>query len=148
MQTTAYEMRISDWSSDVCSSDLQLADALDEAVQRVAALHRRHARRGARHDQVACLQLAQLGEEGDHLRHLPDQLVEVALLALLSVHLQPHRAGARLSDLARRDHRGPGGGMLDRLAHQIGRSPGMHLVLLSVSILVVLFSLPYNKIIL
>src|SRR3546814_12392742 len=24
MQTTAYEMRISDWSSDVCSSDLEL----------------------------------------------------------------------------------------------------------------------------
>src|SRR3546814_16098093 len=32
---------------------LQLADALDEAVQRVAALHRRHARRRARHDPVA-----------------------------------------------------------------------------------------------
>src|SRR3546814_14566405 len=94
MQTTAYEMRISDWSSDVCSSDLQLADALDEAVQRVAALHRRHARRRARHDQVAGPQLEQLGAEGDHLRHLPDQLVEVALLAHLAVHLQPHRAGA------------------------------------------------------
>src|SRR3546814_20373925 len=25
-QKTAYEMRISDWSSDVCSSDLELAD--------------------------------------------------------------------------------------------------------------------------
>src|SRR3546814_3200037 len=25
-QKTAYEMRISDWSSDVCSSDLQIAD--------------------------------------------------------------------------------------------------------------------------
>src|SRR3546814_7841358 len=28
-QKTAYEMRISDWSSDVCSSDLDLGDALD-----------------------------------------------------------------------------------------------------------------------
>src|SRR3546814_11907973 len=27
-QKTAYEMRISDWSSDVCSSDLQLDDCL------------------------------------------------------------------------------------------------------------------------
>src|SRR3546814_9399093 len=27
-QKTAYEMRISDWSSDVCSSDLLLLDAL------------------------------------------------------------------------------------------------------------------------
>src|SRR3546814_6250597 len=26
-QKTAYEMRISDWSSDVCSSDLQMRDA-------------------------------------------------------------------------------------------------------------------------
>src|SRR3546814_8399936 len=31
-QKTAYEMRISDWSSDVCSSDLKIAGAaLDEA---------------------------------------------------------------------------------------------------------------------
>src|SRR3546814_9156718 len=28
MQKTAYEMRIRDWSSDVCSSDLFLVDAL------------------------------------------------------------------------------------------------------------------------
>src|SRR3546814_9346437 len=28
-QKTAYEMRISDWSSDVCSSDLAAADAAD-----------------------------------------------------------------------------------------------------------------------
>src|SRR3546814_7464739 len=28
-QNTAYEMRISDWSSDVCSSDLQLRQAED-----------------------------------------------------------------------------------------------------------------------
>src|SRR3546814_7836474 len=31
MQETAYEMRISDWSSDVCSSDL---DRLDRIVRR------------------------------------------------------------------------------------------------------------------
>src|SRR3546814_3627186 len=31
-QKTAYEMRISDWSSDVCSSDLDMADIL--VVQR------------------------------------------------------------------------------------------------------------------
>src|SRR3546814_6897754 len=31
-QKTAYEMRISDWSSDVCSSDLDVIDAM----------HRRH----------------------------------------------------------------------------------------------------------
>src|SRR3546814_3488937 len=31
-QKTAYEMRISDWSSDVCSSDLELADRSVEAL--------------------------------------------------------------------------------------------------------------------
>src|SRR3546814_10020406 len=37
-QKTAYEVRISDWSSDVCSSDLPLAVVDDEAVLRVAIL--------------------------------------------------------------------------------------------------------------
>src|SRR3546814_7129592 len=31
-QKTAYEMRISDWSSDVCSSDLDGADAYEELI--------------------------------------------------------------------------------------------------------------------
>src|SRR3546814_17902281 len=31
-QKTAYEMRISDWSSDVCSSDLFFAPAADETM--------------------------------------------------------------------------------------------------------------------
>src|SRR3546814_10301077 len=31
-QKTAYEMRISDWSSDVCSSDLQPRHRLDDGV--------------------------------------------------------------------------------------------------------------------
>src|SRR3546814_520413 len=37
-QKTAYEMRISDWSSDVCSSDLigQVARALEASMQRAA----------------------------------------------------------------------------------------------------------------
>src|SRR3546814_7304696 len=32
-QKTAYEMRISDWSSDVCSSDLQTVRGTDRSVQ-------------------------------------------------------------------------------------------------------------------
>src|SRR3546814_21185524 len=31
-QKTAYEMRISDWSSDVCSSDLAASDDLDKLI--------------------------------------------------------------------------------------------------------------------
>src|SRR3546814_3509955 len=45
-QKTAYEMRISDWSSDVCSSDL-----LPEPLGKAAALLRTPRRRGAQqHD--------------------------------------------------------------------------------------------------
>src|SRR3546814_6075938 len=43
-QKTAYEMRISDWSSDVCSSDLALDDADEERQQdrqHERELHRR-----------------------------------------------------------------------------------------------------------
>src|SRR3546814_6833586 len=36
-QKTAYEMRISDWSSDVCSSDLRLWMCLDEARRQAKA---------------------------------------------------------------------------------------------------------------
>src|SRR3546814_2417824 len=38
---TAYEMRISDWSSDVCSSDLGMLDLV--ALRRLAAYCRAHA---------------------------------------------------------------------------------------------------------
>src|SRR3546814_8027007 len=41
-QKTAYEMRISDWSSDVCSSDLE------EAAQRAQAVGRCRRRRAER----------------------------------------------------------------------------------------------------
>src|SRR3546814_8377737 len=37
-QKTSYEMRISDWSSDVCSSDLAAADLLLQPVDRPAQL--------------------------------------------------------------------------------------------------------------
>src|SRR3546814_9993592 len=40
MQKTAYEMRISDWSSDVCSSDLRHGAALVVDPRAGAALHR------------------------------------------------------------------------------------------------------------
>src|SRR3546814_2580255 len=33
MQKTAYEVRISDWSSDVCSSDLPVFDAFPDQVE-------------------------------------------------------------------------------------------------------------------
>src|SRR3546814_7749448 len=53
-QKTAYELRISDWSSDVCSSDLKIGIARDEA----ASLHVRETEQAdiraveARHQRV------------------------------------------------------------------------------------------------
>src|SRR3546814_3717009 len=44
-QKTAYEMRISDWSSDVCSSDLSVRAR--RADRRRAGAHRRRQRRGS-----------------------------------------------------------------------------------------------------
>src|SRR3546814_10532697 len=41
-QKTAYEMRISDWSSDVCSSDLGQRGSVGKTVE--YALHRYHAK--------------------------------------------------------------------------------------------------------
>src|SRR3546814_15454011 len=65
-QKTAYDMRISDWSSDVCSSDL-----IDGAVDEVRLLLEREAVAG-RHGIAGCvaerLALAlPLGIEGEHL---------------------------------------------------------------------------------
>src|SRR3546814_7560334 len=39
-QKTAYEMRISDWSSDVCSSDLQGGEGLKQPVDSLVRGHR------------------------------------------------------------------------------------------------------------
>src|SRR3546814_10737137 len=45
-QKTAYEMRISDWSSDVCSSDLGGQRIEEQQAARLQlALHQSHARR-------------------------------------------------------------------------------------------------------
>src|SRR3546814_5433266 len=38
-QKTAYEMRISDWSSDVCSSDLATRERTEEAVRQVKGFY-------------------------------------------------------------------------------------------------------------
>src|SRR3546814_6601537 len=38
-QKTAYEMRISDWSSDVCSSDLDVAGAVGELIKEGKVKH-------------------------------------------------------------------------------------------------------------
>src|SRR3546814_14684639 len=93
-QKTAYEMRISDWSSDVCSSDLTAASAveldgggLEQVEERLFAL-----REVARKHSVAVDALPQLLEEiSSRLALLDDQSEGIA-----------KRAAA--TDAARRDY--------------------------------------------
>src|SRR3546814_1917734 len=63
-QKTAYEMRISDWSSDVCSSDLQIG-LLHQADQPGAVRRPMHDALGGRHEGQHALglahELAQIG---------------------------------------------------------------------------------------
>src|SRR3546814_16676208 len=60
-QKTAYEMRISDWSSDVCSSDLYVEDRHEDGDSRHRiARHRRHA-------------AAVIDSQFARWRHFPDQ---------------------------------------------------------------------------
>src|SRR3546814_9249388 len=60
-QKTAYEMRISDWSSDVCSSDLHVIGAADKAermqVQAVGDRTRHHVDPAVGHLQLAAAQI-------------------------------------------------------------------------------------------
>src|SRR3546814_2746769 len=59
-QKTAYEMRISDWSSDVCSSDLRWIESVDILVAETAGVDGRegyYANYGALRDMVQNLML-------------------------------------------------------------------------------------------
>src|SRR5947209_2673771 len=75
------------------------ADSLDLAVELVAGNGRRHARRCAGHDDVACGELDHLAELDDHLRHVPDHLREVAVLAHLSIDAERDATLPRMPDL-------------------------------------------------
>src|SRR3546814_4675570 len=66
-QKTAYEMRISDWSSDVCSSDLDALGNDARPHQLVAVLGVELA--AARHADDAGGQHAQRDEHGDQHQH-------------------------------------------------------------------------------
>src|SRR3546814_6061950 len=61
-QKTAYEMRISDWSSDVCSSDLLAACVFPRFLGQPAI------KVGAR---CRVAEVAIRAEHGEHLRHHP-----------------------------------------------------------------------------
>src|SRR3546814_6397151 len=69
-QKTAYEMRISDWSSDVCSSDLAYGDTGDGRLDGHARIHQRQ-RGGA----DGRLRGGTVG--GQHVRHETERVREL-----------------------------------------------------------------------
>src|SRR3546814_11387033 len=107
-QKTAYEMRISDWSSDVCSSDLRLAvEVAGVALGVVAAGHAVEQRPRApvvEHAEDAHRRAAHLQLAADAVRAAEQLLVEVggnhrnacALIAVLrppgAAVAEPHYA--------------------------------------------------------
>src|SRR3546814_7563318 len=68
-QKTAYEMRISDWSSDVCSSDLmgELGEILH--VEAGGEVRLQHERRDQRHQVGIAAALAEPVQRALHLAH-------------------------------------------------------------------------------
>src|SRR3984893_12022281 len=80
-------------------ADSKGADARDLAFELVARNGRGDAGGGSGHDHVAGGKLDHLAELADHLRHAPDHLGEVAVLAHLAVDLQGDAALARMADV-------------------------------------------------
>src|SRR3546814_13888552 len=113
-QKTAYEMRISDWSSDVCSSDLQARLALGAAALGVAArpleflLDRLLAR----------LLLRVLALEAVVLLHQPVGVVALPRDAAAAVELQDPFGGV-VEEVAVMGHRHPLAGLAE-----VGRAWG------------------------
>src|SRR3546814_6884856 len=88
-QKTAYEMRISDWSSDVCSSDLPQG----------YAIHRR--RRRPLPEERPPTEAEQNGEEIADIVQIPERLVEQPDLTR-HVWIFFHHYGRSLDEIARR----------------------------------------------
>src|SRR5262245_37389671 len=94
----------------------QLADAFHFTFELVARHRRGDARGRAGHDDVAGLERDHLRELRDDLRHVPDHLRQVAVLANLAVALEADVALARMSGLQHGPERAARRGCVERLA--------------------------------
>src|SRR3546814_3338912 len=105
-QKTAYEMRISDWSSDVCSSDLLLAMAMAMAMVRAVRA------------MLLPILLPAARRRGLGLCAAVDDLVELAAI-------EPHAAAARaVVDLHAVARGRSGGRRVGKAGDSSGRSGG------------------------
>src|SRR3546814_2389042 len=90
-QKTAYEMRISDWSSDVCSSDLALpaVDLQDEVVLLVEVERRDRVRRG---DEDPASAVAHSRVDGFHTRaHAFEDFADQSAVNRIDLHVEQRR---------------------------------------------------------
>src|SRR4051812_35265366 len=98
----------------------QFTDAGDAADQRVAGDDCRHTFGGARVDQVTGLQLPRGRQVFDGFTDVPDQLGDVAALAVLAVHLDPDLGVLHVTGLRGFDDRADGRRLVERLAYAPG----------------------------
>src|SRR3546814_5871599 len=111
-QKTAYEMRISDWSSDVCSSDLTGHALLQGNVSpgSIAALRRGAARAESRKaaDRRACLLahelVARAADEEEEHEH--DGCIEIGMRSVIDRIVETHAEGEQHADGDRHIHVG------------------------------------------
>src|SRR3546814_2216992 len=94
-------MRISDWSSDVCSSDLHVADGEAGAARDRALAHRQDAQQRLHRGALAA---AVGADEGDDLARLDGDIDAAHQPAPAALHAKPPRLDE--GSLARRQPRG------------------------------------------
>src|SRR5437867_6785032 len=75
--------------------DRQLAQAIDAADEPVAHHDRGYARRRAGENQIARQQFPEMRQERDRVRHVPDEVSQIAALPALAVHVEPDPALVR-----------------------------------------------------
>src|SRR3546814_18513030 len=95
-------MRISDWSSDVCSSDLDIARL---QVER-RLLSQTHARRRAGGDKIARVQRDKLADVMHQMGYVEDHGAGIAILEAFPIDIKPHAQVLRVGDLISRHQPG------------------------------------------
>src|SRR3546814_4715196 len=93
---TAYEMRISDWSSDVCSSDLRMsaddaeraAKELDLGIGAINSWTRAIDRAAAQNQPATVMLLAAVGMQGSDWRAVPPENLYHIVAALRATGLE------------------------------------------------------------
>jgi hypothetical protein len=87
-----------DLASD--DTDFEITNTLDVAVEYIATVYSADARGRSRKDDVSGHQREQARQIVDHLRNLPDHLVQVASLSSLTIDVQPYDALCGMTDRA------------------------------------------------